>query len=122
MTGLGHTAWSLLWHLAVCQEDILLYALNEGHVSPPTPRASGPGRPAPVKTSDWDGTVRKFNRDLAAIVRMVRDPGRDLYAPIRPGLDESLLQMAGLVIDHNSYHIGQLVDLRMLLGVPVKDW
>lgn len=120
--GLGHTAWGLLWHLAVCQEDILLYALNEGHVSPPYPSGLWPEEDGPAEAADWDRMVQKFNRDLEAVVRMVRDPGRDLYAPVRPGIDETLLQMAGLVIDHNSYHIGQFVDLRMLLGVPVKDW
>lgn len=25
------------------------------------------------------------------------------------------------LIDHNAYHIGQLVDLRTLPGVPVRD-
>jgi hypothetical protein len=120
--GLGHTAWGLLWHLTVCQEDILLYALNEAHVSPPYPSGLWPEEDGPADSADWERTVRKFEGDLAAIVRMVRDPERRLDAPMRPGLDETLLQMAGLVIDHNSYHIGQLVDLRMLLGVPVKDW
>jgi hypothetical protein len=50
------------------------------------------------------------------------DPQWDLFAPLRSDSDWSLLQQATLVIDHNSYHIGQLVDLRMLLGLPVRDW
>ena len=120
--GLGHTAWGLVWHLTVCQSDILQYALHEGHVSPPYPSGLWPEEAGPGDPAEWEGTVRRFNRDLAAIVRMVRDPERDLHTPMRPGLDETLFQMAGLVIDHNSYHIGQFVDIRMLLGVPVKDW
>lgn len=120
--GLGHTAWGLVWHLTVCQSDILQYALHEGHVSPPYPSGLWPEEAGPADPAAWKAMVRRFNRDLAAIVRMVRDPERDLHAPMRPGLDETLFQMAGLVIDHNSYHIGQLVDIRMLLGVPVKDW
>jgi hypothetical protein len=119
---LGHTAWGLLYHLQICQADILGYALNPDHESPPYPSGLWPAEAGPADHADWGRTVRKFERVLASIVRMVGDPERDLDAPMRPGIDESLLQMAGLVIDHNSYHIGRLVDLRMLLGVPVRDW
>ena len=120
--GLDHTAWGLVWHLATCQEDILQYALEENHTSPPYPSGLWPRDAGPSDSVEWYRIVKKFEGDLATIVRMVRDTGRDLYAPMRPGLDETLFQMAGLVIDHNSYHIGQLVDIRMLLGVPVRDW
>lgn len=30
--------------------------------------------------------------------------------------------LAGLVAGHHAYHIGQMVDLRMLLEERVKDW
>jgi hypothetical protein len=52
---------------------------------------------------------------------MVRNPGEDLFK-LRVGGQGYLARAALLVVDHNSYHIGQLVDLRMLLGVPVRDW
>jgi len=53
---------------------------------------------------------------------LVRDPGNDLFTPFAHGSGQNLLQEAIQIIDHNSYHIGQLVDIRMLLGVPVRDW
>ncbi len=56
------------------------------------------------------------------MIAMMGDPQRDLNAPLRTGIDRNLIELAVLVIDHNSYHIGQLVDSRMLLGAPVKDW
>jgi len=53
---------------------------------------------------------------------LVADPEADLFAPFPHGSGQTLLREALLVADHNSYHIGQIVDLRMLLGVPVRDY
>ena len=119
---LEHTAWGLVFHLRLCQRDILDYALKEGTVSPEYPSGLWPKEAGPASVAEWRREIAGFEADLAEIEALVGDPGRDLFAPMRPGLDESLLEMASLVIDHNSYHIGQLVDLRMLLGVPVRDW
>jgi DinB superfamily len=119
---LEHTAWGLVYHLRVAQWDMLEYARGVEHESLPYPSGYWPQTDGPRDAQDWDRTVRSFGRDLKAMERLVLDPQRDLYAPLRPGSDWSLLQQATLVIDHNSYHIGQLVDLRMLLEVPVRDW
>jgi uncharacterized damage-inducible protein DinB len=113
---LAHTAWGLLWHINICQSDILEYALHAGSLSPAYPSGYWPKEDGPADAAEWK------KRDLKKIVDMVSDPERDLGAPMRDGLDESLLQMAMLVIDHNSYHLGQIVDIRMLLGAPVKDY
>ena len=56
------------------------------------------------------------------MVELVKDPNNDLFVPFAHGSGQNLLREAILIIDHNSYHIGQLVDIRMLLGVPVRDW
>jgi hypothetical protein len=119
---LQHTAWGLLYHIRICQWDILRFALDPGHGSPPYPSGLWPTAPGPANEAEWIKTVRSFRADKKRIMDMVRDLDRDLNAPMREGLEESLLMMSLLVVDHNSYHIGQLVSLRMLLGVPVKDW
>ena len=48
--------------------------------------------------------------------RLVTDPSNDLFAPIPHGQGQTLLREALLVADHNSYHVGQLILLRRLLG------
>jgi len=47
---------------------------------------------------------------------LVAEPARDLLARIPHGQGQTLLREALLVADHNSYHVGQLVMLRRLLG------
>ena len=119
---LQHTAWGLVFHLCIAQWDILEYARGVEHEPLAYPSGYWPKAAGPNSAREWEGTVRSFGRELKALERLVLDPQRDLYAPLRPDGDWSLLQQATLLIDHNSYHIGQLVDLRMLLGVPVRDW
>ena len=61
--------------------------------------------------------------DLVAYVahgadeRLVLDAKTDLFARIPHGTGQTVLREALLLADHNSYHVGQLVLLRRLLGV-----
>jgi hypothetical protein len=58
-----------------------------------------------------------FRADLKSMIDLVRDSKNDLFTPFPHGQGQTLLREAILVIDHNSYHVGQLVDLRRLLGI-----
>jgi hypothetical protein len=119
---IGHSAWGLVYHLRICQWDILEYSLHAGHSSPDYPHGYWPKQDSPRDEEEWQTAIDQFQLDLAQIRALVLDPERDLHAPLRKGLARNPIELAVLVTDHNSYHIGQLVDLRMLLGVPVRDW
>jgi hypothetical protein len=114
--GLAHTAWQVLFHLWMAQWDILEFVRDPSHQSPSWPEGYWPKEPAPPQASDWHATVKKFRADLAAVIGLVRDPEKDLLAPIPHGDGQTLLREALLVIDHNSYHVAQLVDIRRGLG------
>ena len=48
---------------------------------------------------------------------LARDPSVDLLAPVPTGSPtQTYLRGILLVIDHNAYHVGQLVALRRALG------
>ena len=119
--GIPHTAWHLLYHLWICQNDIIEYIRVPGHPSPEYPSGYWPKEDAPADGREWESKLRAFQKDLRDLCAMVRDPGEDLFQP-RAGAQGYLARAALLVVDHNSYHIGQLVDLRMRLGEPVRDW
>ena len=57
-----------------------------------------------------------FRRDLREMIRLVENPRDDLHAPIPHGDGQTILREALVLADHNSYHLGQLVDLRRALG------
>jgi hypothetical protein len=117
--GLAHTAWQLVYHLWISQWDILEFSRDPGHASPEWPAEYWPSEDAPASRDAWDETVGKLRADLETMIGLVRDKGNDLLAPFPHGEGQTLLREALLVIDHNSYHVGQLVDLRRLLGVAM---
>lgn len=119
---LDHTAWQLVDHLRIAQWDILEFIKNPEHVSPDYPHGYWSKDLAPAAEEAWDQAIADFSNDLEEIKSLVTDPENDLFLPFPHGSGQTLLREALLVADHNSYHIGQLVDLRMLLGVPVRDY
>ncbi len=114
---LAHTAWQLVHHLWITQWDILEFSRDAGHESPEWPVGYWPKEDAPASEKLWNETLRKFRADLDSMIAMVRDRKNDLLFPFPHGEGQTLLREALLVIDHNSYHVGQLVDLKRLLGV-----
>jgi DinB superfamily len=113
---LAHTAWQLVYHLWIAQWDILEFSRDAAHESPEWPAGYWPKADSPDSDNLWDQTLQKFRTDLESMIGMVRDQKNDLLRPFPHGQGQTLLREALLVIDHNSYHVGQLVDLKRLLG------
>jgi hypothetical protein len=114
--GLPHTAWMLLEHLRLAQLDILEFCRNSKHKSPDWPKGYWPKTEAPPNTPAWHRSIQQFRKDLKSMQDLVANPKTDLYARIPWGDGQTILREALLVADHNAYHLGQLVDLRRLLG------
>jgi hypothetical protein len=114
--GLPHTGWQLLEHVRIAQWDILEFSRNPKHVSPDFPEGYWPKTPAPRTEEEWNDSLAAFRRDLREMVRLVENPRADLYAKFPHGDGQCILRQALVLADHNSYHLGQLVDLRRALG------
>jgi hypothetical protein len=111
-----HSCWELVEHLRLAQWDILEFTRNPKHQSPKWPDGFWPDSPAPPSANAWSKSLRAFRDDLEAMCALVSDPAVDLYAKIPHGDGQTPLREALLVADHNSYHLGQLVLVRKLLG------
>jgi hypothetical protein len=114
--GLPHTGWQLLEHARIAQWDILEFSRNASHVSPDFPEGYWPKTPGPPSKDAWQDSVAAFQRDLRDMIRLVENPRTDLYARIAHGDGQTVLREALVLADHNSYHLGQLVNLRRALG------
>jgi hypothetical protein len=114
--GLPHTGWQLLEHARIAQWDILEFSRNASHVSPDFPEGYWPKTPGPPSEEAWHDSVAWFRRDLRDMIRLVENPRTDLYARITHGDGQTVLREALVLADHNSYHLGQLVNLRRALG------
>ncbi len=114
--GLPHTGWQLLEHARIAQWDILEFSRNPKHVSPEFPEGYWPKSPVPPSEAAWQESVRRFRADLRAFGQLVENPRSDLFARIPGGSGQTLLREALLAADHNSYHLGQIVNVRRALG------
>ena len=114
--GAPYTPWQQLDHLRICQWDILEYIRNPKHVSPAWPAEYWPA-PEPPAREAWAKSARAFEAGLKALMKMAKDPSKDLLArvPADPNGPTILHEML-LVADHNAYHLGQLIVLRRMLG------
>jgi DinB superfamily len=111
-----HTAWMLLEHLRVAQFDILEFSINAKYKPMKWPEDYWPKTEAPPSGEAWDKSVDEFRRDLKAMQDLVANPQTDLFAKIPWGEGQTVLREALLLADHNSHHLGQLLDVRRLLG------
>jgi uncharacterized damage-inducible protein DinB len=114
--GAPHTAWQLLEHMRIAQSDILEFSRDGKHKSPPWPEGYWPKTEAPPIAASWNNSLRSFRADLKALAKLVADKKTDLFAKIPHGSGQTVLREALLAADHNSYHLGQMVLLRRLLG------
>jgi len=115
--GAPHTAWQLLEHMRIAQEDILDFSRNPGYRERSFPDDYWPPAEAPPNDDAWDASVVQFRRDLGEMQKLIANPRSRLLARIPHGSGQTLLREALLVADHNAYHLGQLVFLRKMLEV-----
>ena len=114
--GSPHSAWELLEHMRIAQEDILDFSRNPAYREKKWPDDYWPVNAEPANAKAWDESVRQFQKDLDEMRALIADPRRDLYARIPHGDGQTLLREALLVADHNSYHLGQLMLVKRMLG------
>jgi hypothetical protein len=116
-----HTAWQLLEHLRLAQNDILEFCRNPKYVSPKWPEGYWPKESGPPTDTAWDESIARFEKDHKQFQHLISDPANDPLAKLAHGDGQTLLREALLVIDHNAYHIGQIVLLRVQLGAWPRD-
>lgn len=116
--GFEHTPWQLVEHLRLAQEDLLDFCVNRDYVHDRTwPDDYWPRDPAPPDAQAWEASLAAFRADLERLKTLVRDTSVDLFAPVPTGdARQTYLRAILLVIDHNAYHVGQMVAVRRALG------
>jgi hypothetical protein len=75
-----------------------------------------PPTPEPPTATAWEESVAAFKRDRDDFKALTTDAAIDLTARIPHGKGQTYLREVLLVLDHNAYHVAELVVLRRLLG------
>ena len=115
ISGIQYSCWDLLEHLRLAQWDILDFILNSEYQSKTWPDSYWPKDKG--NAQKWKRSVKDFLIDRKKLEAMVEDKTIDLYGPIQHAPDYTIFREIVLVIDHNSYHTGQLLMLRRALGI-----
>jgi uncharacterized damage-inducible protein DinB len=113
--GFEHSPWELVEHIRLAQRDLLEFCTSSKYVAGEWPADYWPKSPAPPSASSWKSSVDAVAKDRKALQDFVaRAP--DLTAEIPHAGGKTYLRSILLVLDHNAYHVGQLVMARKLLG------
>jgi len=116
LAGAPHTIFQVLQHVIYWQ-DITLARLRRASPARPKSAELGWQTPAaPEDASDWEAAIACLAEGLRSIDGMLADAAFDLDgvadAERKTTAREEILMIQG----HNSYHLGQIVTLRQLLG------
>lgn len=114
--GLPHTIWDLIEHIRIAQQDIISFSRDASYEAPEWPDDYWPDSHAPENADALQRSIRLVEEGLETMRAMVRDPDNDLQVPFAHGSGQTLFREAMLIVDHNAYHIGQIIQIRRLLG------
>ena len=120
--GYPHSPWELVEHIRITQRDLLDFCQDPDYVEKlEWPRDYWPISPKPASSDAWDKSIADYKRDREAFVRFTTETDIDLTAKIPRGKGQTYLRTILLAVDHASYHVGQIVSVRRLLGAwPAK--
>jgi hypothetical protein len=109
--GVPHSLYQILNHMTFWQEWGVEWLAGRDPAIPAHASGSWPGPVAPRNQREWEAAVARFEGALGELDR--RSGKRDLLS--RHGR-KSRLEMLQTIGAHNSYHAGQAVLLRQVLG------
>ena len=115
-----YSAWQLLEHIRITQQDILESSTNRGgagYRKLQWPEEYWPKESAPPSADVWEQSADAIRSDREAFEALLRAEGADLITPFPWGDGQTLLREALVVANHTAYHLGELVLVRRLLGM-----
>jgi hypothetical protein len=115
--GLPYSPWQLLEHLRRTQHDILEFCRNPNYEELAWPDDYWPPSASPASEAEWDEAVKGYREDLEELRQLAKDASVDLTSRIPHGTGQTYLRELVLVADHTSYHVGELIVVRRLLGI-----
>ncbi|MEO8881464.1 MAG: DinB family protein [Gemmatimonadaceae bacterium] len=120
--GVKHSPWELLEHIRLTQHDILDFCVNSQYETLEWPAEYWPKAAAPPDAAAWKTSVASFRADRDALRALATDASRtDLFSAIPHGDGQTYLRELLLAQDHLSYHTGQLILVRQMLGAWHPD-
>ncbi|MGK7392577.1 MAG: DinB family protein [Candidatus Cyclobacteriaceae bacterium M2_1C_046] len=113
--GLPYSFYQQFYHLRFAQYDILEFSRNPDYKGFSWPDDYWPEKTAPENEKEWDDLVTDYFKEREEFCSLLSDDKNDLFKPFPHGSGQTLLREALLIIEHSSYHTGQLLVILRLL-------
>ena len=110
-----YSIWQIAEHIRITQKDILDFSANINYKELNWPDDYWPENAAPENQAAWENTIKAINDDLDEFITLLNN-AENIYKLFDHGTGQTLLREAMLIADHNSYHTGEIIVLRRLLG------
>jgi uncharacterized damage-inducible protein DinB len=111
-----HSVWELLDHIRRTQHDLLEFCTNPRYHEPKWPDDYWPGSPEPPNARAWIECLAAIHADAQALADFTVNNAASLTEEIPHGTGQTYLRTILVAVDHASYHTGQIVAARRLLG------
>ncbi len=114
--GLPYSFYELFCHIRFTQKDILDYCTQKYYSSQNWPDDYWPKQQAPNDEAEWEQVKKDYFQEREELAELILSPEKDLMEPVPSG-KHNLFREILLVIEHTSYHSGQLLILLRHLGL-----
>jgi hypothetical protein len=113
---LPHSAWELLEHIRRTQDDLLQFCVNPKYHERKWPDDYWPGSPEPPSAAAWTECLAAIRADAQTFADFTVEHAATLTKKVPHGTGQTYLRTVLVAMDHASYHVGQIVAVRRLLG------
>ena len=114
--GHPHSVWDLVEHIRIAQDDLMDFLTNPGYTHDLAWPADYWPRSHSPTDDEWKASLAAIARDREKVERFITSGRVDLAAVIPNSDGKTYLRTALVIMDHTSYHVGQIVDVRRLTG------
>jgi uncharacterized damage-inducible protein DinB len=122
IAGFPHSIGQVVFHINYWMDYDLRRVRGQKPKYPEHNAESFPPSPTPANPAEWDRMRREFSGFLSEHATLARSPRAELDREIEPTHEDhkkranTLEAILWQTVAHNSYHMGQIVMIRRLLG------
>lgn len=109
--GLPYSFYEIFSHTKFTQKDILAYCKQKNYSSATWPDAYWPKERAPENGAAWEKVKEDYFSERKELEKLILSSEIALSDPVPSSQEHSYLREVLLVIEHTSYHTGQLLIL-----------
>ncbi len=115
--GLPYSFYEIFCHIRFTQKDILEYCTQSDYSAPKWPDNYWPKNNAPENEAVWEKVKKEYIAERKELEKLILSSEMELSHHVPSSQNHSYLREILLVIEHTSYHTGQLLILLRHLGL-----